>query len=137
MHHEKSRKAVFTLQPSAHCVFLWIVLTVICELWLFNFILWVGVLCHAWTVGRRLIVFVALYWLLCNCLWGPVSLFQIFSDCYFFFFFFFLVSSIKKWDQDSRMWVLNYDSEFVRVVFDSHCFVICEYRILLLVFGKW
>ena len=38
--------------------FLWTVvtvLTVIYELWLFNFILWIGALCHVWTVDRRLV----------------------------------------------------------------------------------
>ena len=48
------------------CVFLWTVLTVICELWLFNFILWIGVLCHVWTVDRRLVCVCGF-----GCVWLP------------------------------------------------------------------
>ena len=51
-------------------------------------------------------------------------------QCNFFFFRFGFIYKEIKWDHDSRMSVLNCDGEFVRVVFGSHCFVICEYRVL-------
>ena len=68
-------------------------------------------------------MFVALYLLLCNCLWLFVIVWSGFGVTFFFGFIFKEI----KWDHDSRMSVLNCYSEFVRVVFGSHCSVICEY----------
>ena len=72
-------------------------LTVICELRLLNFILWIGVLCLVWTVDRRLVCVRGFVWTivqLCVAFCDYVDRFQ--KVFVFVTFFLVLVLSINK-----------------------------------------